>query len=139
MASQQWKTWHKVVLGFVGGLLVLVCGIAAIGIALDGDEEPTGDPTVPVEGSEEMPAWFLDYTAALDAIDPGIAAGRDVQALVNDAENTCLSIEQGESEETLVDMTVSRFGVNEAEGLVDEAMAVEILEVTRERCDEIRP
>lgn len=41
---RQWKRWHKVTLGIVGGLALCLCGTAVFG-AIVGDDEPASEPS----------------------------------------------------------------------------------------------
>jgi hypothetical protein len=131
----QWKTWHIVLVSTLGGLVVLILGVVALASALGGDDS-TGTETATDTG---IPEGFDDYLAELDAINPGIRADRPEQSVYNDADNTCADVEAGTEEDVLLDRTMQRYGVNEAEELVTEEVAQRILDVTREHCGTIRP
>lgn len=128
----KWKKGHKIAMAIIGGLfgLVLVIVVIAAIASGGGQEEPE---------SGGIPEGFDAYLADLDAIDPGIREGRTDDAIFNDANNTCADVQAGEADDILLDRTVSRYGVNEAEAIVTEDIAQQILDVTREHCDTIRP
>lgn len=130
----QWKTWHKVTLSIIGGLFALIL-LIVVAANLAVDDQESGNETV----DEGIPEGFDAYLAGLDEINPGIREGREDQAVFNDAENLCATINDGADEETLIQGTIARFGVNEAEDVVTEDVAVQILTLTREHCDTIRP
>ena len=124
-----WRTWHKVTLGVIGGIAGLILVIVIIaGITTDTSDEP-----------DAIPAGFDSYRAAIDAIDPAILDGRNDQPVHNDADNTCHDIGEGVDEETLIGRVQARYGMGDAEGIVTEDIAAQILEVTRDHCDMIRP
>jgi hypothetical protein len=130
----KWKKWHKIAMAIIGGafgLILVIVVIAAIATG-SGDADQQGDDS-------GIPAGFDAYLADLDAIDPGIREGRPDDAVFNDANNTCADIAAGEADDVLLDRTVQRYGVNEAEAIVTEDVAQQILDVTREHCGTIRP
>jgi hypothetical protein len=127
----KWKKGHKIAMAIIGGLFGLLLVIVVIAaIASGGQEEPE---------DSGIPEGFDAYLADLDAIDPGIRAGREDEPVFNDANNTCADIEAGTEDDVLLDRTMQRFGVNEAEAIVTEDVAQQILDVTREHCGTIRP
>jgi len=127
----KWKKGHKIAMAIIGGLFGLILIIVVIAaIASGGQEEPENG---------NIPDDFDAYLADLDAIDPGIREGRPDEAVFNDANNTCADIQNGEADDILLNRTVSRYGVNEAEVIVTEDVAQQILDVTREHCGTIRP
>jgi hypothetical protein len=127
----KWKKGHKIAMAIIGGLFGLILIIVVIAaIASGGQEEPENG---------NIPDGFDAYLADLDTIDPGIREGRPDEAVFNDANNTCADIQNGETDDILLDRTVSRYGVNEAEAIVTEEVAQQILDVTREHCGTIRP
>lgn len=128
-----WRKGHKIAMGIIGGafgLVLIIVVIAAIASG-GGQEEPENDGGIPAD--------FDAYLTDLDAINPGIRAGREDQPVYSDANNTCADIEAGTEEDILLDRTVQRYGVNEAADIVTEDVAQQILDVTREHCDMIRP
>jgi hypothetical protein len=131
----KWKTWHTVLISILGGLVLMIGGIALLGAALSNDSSDEPEDTA----SDGIPEGFDAYLADLDAINPGIRDGRPEQAVFSDANNTCADIQSGTEEDILLDRTVQRYGVNEAEAIVTEDVAQQILDVTREHCDTIRP
>jgi hypothetical protein len=126
----KWRKGHKIAIGIVGGLFVLVLLIAVIAAIAGGGGDP--DP-------EGIPDGFDAYVTDLAAIDPAITADRDEDALYNDANNTCADIQAGDADDVLIPRVLQRYGVNEAEAVVTEDVAAQILAVTREHCDTIRP
>lgn len=126
-----WRTWHTVVVSILGSVIVMFLAIPFLN-SLSASEEDHTETTGPPEG-------FDAYLDGLDAINPGIRSGREDQPILNDAENLCATISQGADEETLIQGTIARFGVNEAEDIVTEDVAAQILALTREHCDIIRP
>jgi hypothetical protein len=129
-----WRKGHKIALAILGGafgLVIIIVIIAAIASGGGQEEQPANEGGIPAD--------FDAYLTDLDAIDPGIRAGREDQPVYNDANNTCLDIEQGTEDDVLLDHVMQRFGVNEAADIVTEDVARQILDVTREHCDMIRP
>jgi len=133
--TSAWKRGHKIAIAVIGGLFALIL-VAMVAVALTSDGQSDEQPETEVGA---LPEGFDDYLADLDAINPGIRQGREDRAVFNDANNTCLSIEQGTDEDTLISSTVQRFGVNDAADIVTEDVATQILETTRGYCDIIRP
>jgi hypothetical protein len=131
----KWQTWQIVLVSVLGGLVVLILGIVLIANAIGGSDSADTETST----DTGIPDGFDAYLADLDAIDPGIRAGRPDDAVYNDANNTCADVQAGESDEVLLDRTVSRYGVNEAADLVTEDVAQQILDTTREHCGMIRP
>ena len=132
----KWKARHTVLVSILGSVVLLVLAIVILNAAFPtnpSDTEPSAT------AGDDLPEGFDAYLADLDAIDPGIREGREDRPVFNDASNLCASIADGTDEETLIQGTIARFGVNEAEDVVTEDVAIQILDVTREHCDTIRP